>query len=264
MNWTVALPMYNVSPALREGYEALAAALLAQADLDRDAVLVRDVPLPGFWHRPDLLLGQTCGYPYLHGLQDKVALLATPCYDVPGCHGSDYASAIVVRAIEGIATLADARGRIAAVNEGHSNSGMNLLRHAVAPLARDGRFFKAVRLSGSHAASVALVRTGAADIAAIDCVTWAYLCDADPAAVAGLAVLGYTASAPGLPLIAGRHVPERWQARLRQALLAPGPALLAAMAPLRIAAFRYCDAAEYARIDDLEKTVRRLGYPVLA
>lgn len=264
MNWTVALPMYNVSPTLRDGYEALAAALLAQADLERDAVLVRDVPLPGFWHRADLLLGQTCGYPYLHGLQDKVVLLATPCYAVPGCHGSDYASAIVVRAGSGIATLADARGRVAAVNEDHSNSGMNLLRHAVASLAHDGRFFGAVRLSGSHARSVALVRDGAADIAAIDCVTWAYLCDADPEAVAGLAVLGYTASAPALPLIAGRHVPERWQARLRQALLAPGPALLAAMAPLRIAAFRYCDAAEYARIAVLEAEAQQLGYAELA
>lgn len=264
MSWTVALPMYNVSPMLRDGYEALATALLAQADVDRDAVLVRDVPLPGFWTRPDLLLSQTCGYPYLRALQDQVVLLATPCYDVPGCHGSDYASAIVVRADGAIATLADARGRVAAVNDEHSNSGMNLLRHAVAPLARDGRFFRAVRMSGSHAASVAMVRAGAADIAAIDCVTWAGLCDADPAAVAGLAVLGYTAAAPGLPLIASRFVPERWQARLRQALLAPGPALLAAMAPLRIGRFRYCDVSAYARIDDLEREARRLGYPTLA
>jgi len=264
MTWTVALPMYNVTPVLRDGYEALAAALLAQADVARDVVLVRDVPLPGFWRRPDLLLSQTCGYPYRRGLQDQVALLATPCYDVPGCHGSDYASAIVVRADDTIVTLADARGRVAAVNDAHSNSGMNLLRHAVAPLSRDGRFFGAARMSGSHAASVALVRAGAADIAAIDCVTWAYLCDADPAGVAGLATLGFTAPAPGLPLIASRFVPERWLARLHQALLAPGPALLAAMAPLRIAAFAYCDTEEYRRIDRLEDEAGRSGYPVLA
>ncbi|AXA90407.1 phosphate/phosphite/phosphonate ABC transporter substrate-binding protein [Massilia sp. YMA4] len=268
MSWTVALPMYNVSPRLRDGYEAFAAALLRQTDLDHDATLVRDVPLPGFWKRPGLLLSQTCGYPYVTALRDDVTLLATPCYDVPGCDGSDagsdYRSALVVRADGAIATLADARGRVAAVNDEHSNSGMNLLRHAVAPLARDGRFFAAVQWSGSHATSVAMVRAGAADIAAIDCVTWAYLCEERPADVAGLAVLGYSAAAPGLPLVAGADVPAASVERLRAALLAPGPALLATLAPLRILGFEYRDDAAYGRIAQLEDEARRLGYSSLA
>ncbi|AVR97296.1 phosphate/phosphite/phosphonate ABC transporter substrate-binding protein [Pseudoduganella armeniaca] len=264
MNWTVALPMYNVSPRLRDGYEAFAAALLLQAELDHDTTLVRDVPLPGFWARAGLLLSQTCGYPYVTGLRDDVTLLATPCYDVPGCAGSDYRSALVVRAASGIATLADARGRVAAVNEPHSNSGMNLLRHAVAPLARDGRFFAEVQWSGSHATSVAMVQAGAADIAAIDCVTWAYLCEERPADVAGLAVLGYSAGAPGLPLVAGADVPAASVERLRAALLAPGPALEATLAPLRILGFAYRDDAAYGRIAQLEDEAVQLGYPSLA
>jgi ABC-type phosphate/phosphonate transport system substrate-binding protein len=264
MSWTVALPMYNVSPRLRDGYEAFAAALLQQADLDHETTLVRDVPLPGFWARADLLLSQTCGYPYVTGLRDDVTLLATPCYEVPGCEGSDYRSALVVRAGGGIATLADARARVAAVNDAHSNSGMNLLRHAVAPLARDGRFFADVQWSGSHATSVAMVREGAADIAAIDCVTWAYLDAEYPAAVAGLAVLGYSATAPGLPLVAGANVPSASVDRLRAALLAPGPALLATLAPLRILGFAYRDDAAYGRITQLEDEAARLGYPALA
>ncbi|GGY96363.1 hypothetical protein ACFFTM_13315 [Pseudoduganella plicata] len=105
-----------------------------------------------------------------------------------------------------------------------------------------------------------MVRSGAAAIAAIDCVTWACLCDVDPEAVTGLAVRGTTACAPGLPLIAGRFAPDRCPARLHQALLAPGPALRAAMAPLRIAAFQYRDAAGHAGIDGLEAEARRLGY----
>lgn len=264
MSWTVALPMYNVSPPLRDGYEALAAALLRQADLDHATTLVRDVPLPGFWTRGDLLLSQTCGYPYVTSLRDDVTLLATPCYDVPGCAGSDYRSALVVRADSAIARLADARGRVAAVNDEHSNSGMNLLRHAVAPLAREGRFFGDVQWSGSHATSVAMVREGAADIAAIDCVTWAYLSQERPAEVGGLAVLGYSAAAPGLPLVAGADVPVASLERLRAALLAPGPALLATLAPLRILGFEYRDDAAYGRIAQLEEEARRLGYPQLA
>lgn len=264
MSWTVALPMYNVSPRLRDGYEAFAAALLLQAGLDSETTLVRDVPLPGYWKHPGLLLSQTCGYPYVTSLQDDVTLLATPCYDVPGCDGSDYRSALVVREDSGIATLADARGCVAAVNEGHSNSGMNLLRHAVAPLACDGRFFGAVEWSGSHAASVAMVRAGAADIAAIDCITWAYLCQERPADVAGLAVLGYTTAAPGLPLVAGADVPAASVERLRTALLAPDAALLATLAPLRVRAFEYRGDEAYDRIAQLEDEARALGYPLLA
>ncbi|GGB86867.1 phosphate/phosphite/phosphonate ABC transporter substrate-binding protein [Pseudoduganella buxea] len=264
MSWQAALPMYNVSSRLGRAYEKLLAAWLAQAGVADDVAIARDVALPDFWTRPDMLVSQTCGYPYIATLHGKVALLATPCHELPGCTGSDYASAMIVRADRGIATLDQARGLVAAVNDRHSNSGMNLLRHAVAPLARDGRFFGDVKWSGSHAASVHMVREGAADIAAIDCVTFAYLRQEDPAAVAGLAVLQYSAAAPGLPLIAGGNVPEAWVTRLRGALLAPGPALLATMRPLRIAAFRHCDAAAYGRIGQLEALARQWGYAALA
>ena len=264
MSWKMALPMYNASPRLRAGYEVLLAALMAQAGLEGVGELVREPVLPDFWQRSDLLCAQTCGYPYLRLLAGRATLVATPCYDVPGCAGSDYASAIVVRADDDIRTLADARGRVAAANDAHSNSGMNALRHALAPLARDGRFFERVMWSGSHAASLALVRDGVADIAAIDCVTFAYLGEEDPAAVAGLAVLDWSAPVPGLPLIAGSAVPGTWVRRLRAALLAPGPRLQAALAPLRIAGFRHVDDAAYARVARLEEAAQALGYPELA
>jgi ABC-type phosphate/phosphonate transport system substrate-binding protein len=108
------------------------------------------------------------------------------------------------------------------------------------------------------------VRAGEADIAAIDCVTYAYLSEEDPAAVAGLTVVGWSAPSPGLPLVAGSAVPATWVRRLRSALLAPGERLQAAMAPLRIAAFRHVDDTEYARIARLEAAARALGYPELA
>jgi ABC-type phosphate/phosphonate transport system substrate-binding protein len=263
MTWLAALPMYNVSPRLRLAYETFLAALLAQSELDDPVEVVRDAALPGIWREPHLLLSQTCGYPYITLLRTHVTLLATPCFDVPGCAGSDYSSVIVTRAGSGIATLADARGRVAAVNDQHSNSGMNALRHAVAPLARDGRFFAGVTWSGSHAASLRLVREGAADIAAIDCVTFAYLREEYPASVEGVVTLGFTAPSPGLPLVASKAVPETVVQRLRAALLAPGPALRETSAPLRISGFRYCDEADYAKIARLEQAAAALGYPAL-
>jgi ABC-type phosphate/phosphonate transport system substrate-binding protein len=263
MSWKMALPMYNASPRLRAGYDELLAALMEQAGLEGVGEHVRAPALPDFWQRADLLFSQTCGYPYLHLLAGRATLVATPCYDVPGCSGSDYASAIVVRADGAIRTLADARGCVAAANDTHSNSGMNARRHAVAPLAQGGRFFKRVTWSGSHAASLSLVRDGAADVAAIDCVTYAYLSEENPAAVAGLTVLDWSARAPGLPLNAGRAVPGTWVRRLRAALLAPNPQLQAALGPLRIAGFRHVDDAGYARVGRMEEEARALGYPEL-
>lgn len=266
MSWKVAFPMYNVSERVRAGYEAWFDALLAElraGGFTQDVELVRDPALPDFFTRPDLLLGQTCGYPYLTRLRGQVRLVATPAYDFPGCQGSDYASAIVVRADGGIAALADAHGCIAAVNEPDSNSGMNALRHAVAPLARAGHFFGAVRLSGSHRASLALLRQGQADIAAIDCVTLGYLARERPDELTGLAVLDYSAPAPGLPFVTGIEVPEDLYRLLRSALLTPGAASRARMAQLAIDRFEALGDADYVRILALETQARAHGYPQL-
>ena len=152
-------------------------------------------------------------------------------------------------------------GLVAAVNDWHSNSGMNVLRHAVAPLARGGRFFGEVVMSGSHAASVRMVREGAADIAAVDCVTWGYLAREDPEAVKGLKVLGYSVSSPGLPLIAGAGVDDELVLRLRGALLRPTSRLRELMDVLSISAFEYRDDADYARILQIQTEAEALGYP---
>ena len=214
MHWKIALPMYNVSPRLQEGYETLLAVLIDDAGIRATLAHpgAHGTTLLDFWRRPDLLLSQTCGYPYATQLRGHVQLLATPAYDFPGCDGSDYTSVIVTTTGSGIADLAAARGRVAAVNDAHSNSGMHALRHAVAPLARDGEFFREIRWSGSHAASLGLVASGAADIAAIDCVTYGYIAAEYPEWLRKITVLGYSAASPGLPLIAGRHVPPAWSA----------------------------------------------------
>lgn len=264
MTWKVALPMYNVSPRLQREYEAFAASLLAQAEAPGDVELLSRADLPSFWQREDVLMTQTCGYPYIKTLRGKAALLATPCYDFPGCEGADYASAIIVRADSDIQTLDAARGRIAAANDPHSNSGMNVLRHAVALLAWQGRFFGEVKWSGSHAASLHMVKEGEADVAAIDCVTYGYLKQEQPDSMTGIRILQYTAPTPGLPLIAASAVPEAVQTRLQSALLSPNAALRTHMQSLHIKAFQACTDAEYERILHLESVAMAAGYSELA
>ncbi|WP_432378861.1 phosphate/phosphite/phosphonate ABC transporter substrate-binding protein [Duganella sp. P38] len=248
----VSLPMYNVSPRLQREYEALLARVLADAGLGGQAALLREPELPALWRRPDLLLGQTCGYPYVTFLKGVVDLIATPCFDFPGCAGGDYSSVIVTRAVDGVATLAQARGLTAAVNDRHSNSGMNVLRHAVAPLAREGRFFGAVKWTGAHVASLRALKEGEADVAAIDCVTYGYLLEEAPDSLQGIRVLQYSVSSPGLPLVAARGVPPQQRQRLRTALLAPSAALRAHMDALHIKAFQHRPGEDYQRIAQIE------------
>jgi len=62
MTWKIALPMYNVSPRIERAYQALLAVLFEE--LKQPVELLQPAALLEFWRRSDLLLGQTCGYPY--------------------------------------------------------------------------------------------------------------------------------------------------------------------------------------------------------
>ncbi len=128
-------------------------------------------------------------------------LVATPLYTAIGCVGPFYRSAIVVRRYEPAATLADMRGTRCVVNEWSSNSGMNLLRAAIAPLAAGAEFFESVDLSGSHRRSIEMVADGEADLAAIDCVSWAHFQQIAPEPTGALRVLGWTETSPSLPYV---------------------------------------------------------------
>ena len=261
MTWIAALPMYNVSERLGQAYEALLVTLAEEAG--QAVSLESPSDLPAFWRRRDLLLSQTCGYPYMTQLRGVVTLVATPCYDFAGCSGSDYSSVIVVREGAEVDVLADAVGLVAVVNDLNSNSGMNVLRHAVAPLARGGRFFGRVIQSGSHAASVRMVRQGAADVTAVDCVAWGYLAREDSGAVRGLKVLRYSVASPGLPLIAGGGVKQELVLRLRGALLRPSARLRESMEVLSISGFEYRDDADYERILQIQSEAEAAAYPAI-
>jgi ABC-type phosphate/phosphonate transport system substrate-binding protein len=198
---------------------------LGQLGLQAPPALSRDLDLEPHWLDPRLLLSQTCGYPLTHALSGRVTVLATPHYRAPGCEGPRYRSAIVVPAsspltgVDGPDGLLALRGRTAVINSENSHSGCNVLAHLIAGLdAGPGPFFARVKRSGGHAASLAMVARGEADVATIDCVTHALLARHRPSAVAETRVLGFTAAAPGLPLITRGEAPAAEVAALRAAL----------------------------------------------
>ena len=271
--WVAALPMYNVSASLRADWLDLIDRVGEALVRDGAPVSLRAVDpgegadaLHAFWHRDDLLLSQTCGLPLVRGLAPHVRLIGTPRFDVPGCHRQRYRSALVVRA-GGPRSLADCRGARAACNGPDSHSGMNALRHAVAPLVEDtdgGRFFSEIVLTGSHLASLAALGNDGADVAAIDCVTLAFAAEHHPELVAGVRQIGFTRPVPGLPFIASRRASVALVRRVRAALrsvLHDSPDL---SARLHLGDVVRSTVADYLPIASMEREAQLRGYAQLA
>lgn len=163
------------------------------------------------------MLSQTCGYPLVTQLPEVQTVGCFHCA-APGCEGRRYRSLLVVREADSHRMLGDFLGRRAVCNAEHSQSGYNVLRKMVAPLSREGRFFSAVMFSGSHRQSLRELQQENADIAAIDCVTYALLQRHQPQALAGLVAIGWSPAAPGLPLITAGATPAATLNSLREAL----------------------------------------------
>ena len=157
---------------------------------------------------PNLVLGQTCGLPFMRALKGRATMLGSPIYDLAGVEPGDYYSVIVARADDPAAAVADFRGRRVAYNDSSSQSGYAAMQYVVSPLAENGRFFGAGLSTGSHRRSLAAVAQGRADFAAIDAVSWQLSLDHEPAAQA-LKVIATTPPSPGLPYITGREHASR-------------------------------------------------------
>jgi ABC-type phosphate/phosphonate transport system substrate-binding protein len=227
--------------------------------------LIRQPNLPDDWLSPGLLFSQTCGYPLTHTLKGRVHLLATPCYGASGCEDAGYSSIVVVRANAPTRSFAELRGRRVAFTSAHSHSGFNALRALAAPLAEAGRFFGEAIETGSHAASLELVASGKADVAAIDCVTFALLSRYRPSAVASVRELCRSASAPAMPYITSGTAREGCILRLRQGIQAAmdDPALADVRAALLLRRVRILSLEDYERVTGMEALAFGYGYRAL-
>ena len=174
--------------------------------------------LRAHWLDPALAMSQTCGGPLVASLSGRVAVVGTPHFEADGCDGPDYSSLLVTRpAVRQTSTgLSYFRAGRAAINSVDSLSGYTaLLAAAAAELDRVGaadensrQFFRELVTTGSHQESVRCVAEGRADVAAIDCVTFALLRAHRPELLNGVAVFGRTPPLPGLPIIAASGSPH--------------------------------------------------------
>lgn len=263
------LLMYDRPDVVQNANNALWAALrdrLRAYGLDVPDALDRSGSHDSYWLRPDLSFGQTCGYPYVQELKGRVRLVATPVFRYSGGKGARRASFIVVREDDPARSIADLAGKRAAINDWLSNSGMNLLRIAVAPHAQDGRFFSDVIVTGGHMSSIAAIREGRADTAAIDSITWGLHKRHAPETVAGVKIIGETPMGPGLPYITRLATSDADLATLRQALaeVIADPANAEALDTLGLTGIELFSDSEYAELEGFRDEARKLGYPKVA
>jgi ABC-type phosphate/phosphonate transport system substrate-binding protein len=159
--------------------------------------LTRTGELWDHWLSPDLLLSQTCGYPYRAKLHGKVTLVGTPDYGLPGCPPGHYRSVFVARTDDPRATPANFAEAPFAYNEPLSQSGWAAPQnHAAA----HGFTFTNTIQTGGHVLSARAVAEGKADIAALDALTWALIQRHDPFATT-LREIARTEPTPVLPYI---------------------------------------------------------------
>lgn len=215
-----ALPMYDW-PEARAATDAWYARLRERAPFLPER-LTRDRDLPAIWRDPALVFGQTCWGPLRQGLQAHLRVLAQPDYDdVPGGRGPFYRSALVARsgASAPVPTgpgpaLPALAGRFAVNCRGSLSGFLALAEDAGDPAA----WAEALVETGSHRDSIRAVAEGRADLAAIDCRSWALACLHEPCA-AGLVVVGWTGERLGLPYVTARGTDPALAARLRAALI---------------------------------------------
>jgi len=251
------LPMYDlpaIAAATNEWWRGLAREFVLQGIADVPEEISRGPNIRDLWTDRNLLFSQTCGYPLINELSQHVQLVATPCYGAPGCNATDYRSVVVVPAGADTGSLEELKGRTCAVNRRDSHSGCNVLRHMIAPFAKGKPFFNRVRISGNHWESLQLVARGDADVAAIDCVTYALVGRHEPQTVAKTRVLCYSPPAPGLPYVTSRSASQERIVKLRAALAAAfgDPGLAECREALMLKGFRVLSLSDYDRVAAME------------
>lgn len=257
----VDLSMYVAPERINQASAAWLQRILLLLDARGEAVGTQ--PLLQVWRSPQLLLSQTCGYPLMTALRGQVRVVGQPRYRLPYVREGQHCSLLLVREDDprqDLAAFFDSHGL---VNGPDSNSGMNLLRHALAPLQREGRFFSQVSHTGGHRNSMRALREGQGDLAAIDSVTYGYLARDHSEEVEGLRILGQTAWGPSLPYIsAGWRSAEEaeWIRRAMNQALAELPAVAETLAIDQVLPV---ETTDYQVLLDYEHEARRLGLVTL-
>lgn len=174
------------------------------------ANLIRTDKIHTLWNDENLLIGQTCGWPYANLLRSKVTPFARFDYGLPDCSPGNYYSVYIgqepkdARFLESIDAIQVAEA--IAINGADSQSGFHVFAEIIGKPVAEKIPANLQVISGSHRNSVTAVALGKARIAAIDAVSFELSRTYDPASSRKVSVIGKSNPVPGLPLItANKH-----------------------------------------------------------
>ena len=255
------LRMYVAPQPIQQANQRWLARILERLKLHRlDA---DHLDLPGLWLSPQLLVSQTCGYPLMTQLRGQVRIIGRPRYELVHSSHGEHCSLLLTRADNPRNRLAQFYQSRGVINGHDSNSGMSLLRHCVAPLQRDGRFFASVGISGAHRESLRWLREDRADLAAIDSVTYDYLARFAPEEVAGLRVITRSAPSPTLPYIGALGSSDVQVAQIREAMNLALQDLPQVTQTLGVQTVLPASEDDYQVVLDYQRQATSAGYPKL-
>jgi hypothetical protein len=172
----------------------------------------------------NLMISQSCGYPVVKKYNDYVKLVGTPIYAAEGCSGPHYSSAIIASSnTKSLYDILTTGSVTIAINSFDSFSGWLLLLSAIADCMSGTdidmqHIISKIIVTGAHVQSMAAVRDGIADIAAIDCVTLALTKKHCSHLAEGLYTIGWSQPAPALPYITHIDASHDFVQSLRSAL----------------------------------------------
>ena len=149
-------------------------------------------------------LSHVCGYPLVNQYADQLKPLCAPHFDIDGVNGAEYFSYFMVKKTMPINSIVESDGLIAAVNTINSNSGMNVLRHEIETINKLGsieKFFKELKISGSHNNSLHYLIDEKADIASIDAASYYFLQRNNPELNSQLKVIGRSVKTTSPPFV---------------------------------------------------------------
>ncbi|WP_313598137.1 PhnD/SsuA/transferrin family substrate-binding protein [Pseudomonas sp.] len=255
------LSMYLAPARVSQAQDAWLERILAILGERREQKPIVD--LASHWLSPDLLLSQTCGYPFVTSLRGKVRLIGRPSYELTHSSAGSHCSLLLCRADSDVTDLAGFQGSHGLINAPDSNSGMNLLRHTLAGVSARG-FFSTLTFTGSHRETMRRLKEGEGDLASIDSVTYDYLARDNSAEIEGLRILLRSARSPCLPYITSIGQTAADAASIRNAMNEALNQLPEVSRDLAIKEVLPASEADYECLLEYERSAASRGFSFLA
>lgn len=189
-------------------------------------VFVQDIPWQERMQQLDagrIQIGWICGLPYVQKVDQArpdIEILAAPVMTDPRYLGKPiYYSDVIVRQKSQFQSFADLRGRVWAYNEVNSYSGHIIVLNFLDQIGETLAFFREIKPSGAHSASLKLVLEGKADAAAIDSTALDQILSENPKIKSQIRILKTLGPSPIPPWINSRLLGRSLRQQIQDILL---------------------------------------------